>query len=191
MDSAEKSHYVTPRAFLAYLETHKGRAEYYNGTIVDMAAGSPIHALIAANAIRAIGNAIDGGDCFVYTGDLMIEVETANSYLLPDLAVVCGSTENSSEIPGAIKNPILLMEVLSDSTRNRDQGIKWFHYRMLRGLREFITVEQTKPLVFLHALNDAGEWVQSAYGDIQDVLPIKSLGISIPLKSIYAGVTFS
>jgi hypothetical protein len=118
MDSDGKKQYVTPQAFFAYITTHKGKAEYYNGTIVDMAGGSPTHALIAANAIRAIGNGIDGSDCFVYTGDLMIEVETANSYLLPDLAVVCGKTENSKEIPGAVRNPKLLMEVLSDSTRN-------------------------------------------------------------------------
>ncbi len=190
MDYVEKNQYVTPQAFFAYIATQKGKAEYYNGTIVDMAGGSPTHALIAANAIRAIGNGIEGSDCFVYTGDLMIEVETANSYLLPDLAVVCGKTENSKEIPGAVRNPKLLMEVLSDSTRNLDQGIKWFHYRMLPGLREFITVEQTKPLVFLHSLNDAGEWVQTAYGDLQDILPLKSLGISIPLRSLFAGVEF-
>jgi Uma2 family endonuclease len=190
MGSIEKESLVTPQAFFAYVESHKGRAEYYDGMIVDMAAGSPEHALIAANMIRAIGNAIDGGDCFVYTGDLMIEVETANSYLLPDLAVVCGKSEKSTTILGAIKNPKLLVEVLSDSTRNRDQGIKWFHYGMLQGLQEFITVEQNKPLVFVHSLNDAGEWVQTAYGDIGDLVVLRSLGISIAMKAIFAGVEF-
>lgn len=190
MGLVEKNIAITPQAFFAYTESKQGRAEYYDGIIVDMAAGTPEHALIAANTIRAIGNAIDGSDCFVYTGDLMIEVETANSYLLPDLAVVCGKSEKSTTIPGAIKNPKLLMEVLSDSTRNRDQGIKWFHYRMLPGLREFITVEQSSPLVFVHSLNEEGEWVQAAYGDINDTVLIKSLGISVPMKAIFAGVEF-
>jgi Uma2 family endonuclease len=190
MSSVQKTPYVTPEAFFAYVDGHNGRAEYYDGAIVDMAAGSPEHALIAANMIRAIGNAIDGSDCFVYTGDLMIEVESANSYLLPDLAVICGKSEKSTTIPGAIKNPKLLMEVLSDSTRNRDQGIKWFHYRMLPGLSEFITIEQNKPLVFVHSLNATGEWVQTAYGNIEDVVVIKSLSISVPMKAIFAGVEF-
>jgi Uma2 family endonuclease len=190
MNSLEKNQYVTPEAFLAYIDSHEGRAEYYDGVIVDMAAGSPDHALISANMIRAIGNAIDGTNCFVYTGDLMIEVESVNSFLLPDLAVICGKSEKSTVIPGAVKNPQLLVEVLSDSTRKRDQGIKWFHYRMLPGLREFITIEQNKPLVFVHSLNDAGEWVQMAYGDMHDRVLIKSLGISIPMRTIFAGVEF-
>jgi Uma2 family endonuclease len=186
----EKNQYVTREAFSAYLDTHPGRAEFDDGTIVDMAAGSPEHALIAANMIRAIGNAIDGSDCFVYTGDLMIEIESVNSYLLPDLAVICGKSEKSLLVPGAIKNPKLLLEVLSDSTRNRDQGIKWFRYRMLPGLIEFITIEQNKPLVFVHSLNDTGEWVQAAYGSLEDIVVIKSLGIAIPMRAIFAGIAF-
>jgi Uma2 family endonuclease len=190
MSMVERNQYFTPEAFGEYLDTHPGRAEYYDGTIVDMAAGSPEQALIAANMIRAIGNAIDGSGCFVYTGDLMVEVESMNSYLLPDLAVICGKSEKSTIVPGSVKNPKLLVEVLSDSTRNRDQGIKWFHYRMLPGLNEFITVEQNKPLVFVHTRNDAGEWVQAAYGSMEDIVGIKSLGIAVSMRAIFAGVEF-
>jgi Uma2 family endonuclease len=181
---------ITHDAFVAYAISHGMRTEYYDGVIVDLPPGSPEHALIAANMIRSVGNAVDGTDCFVYTGDLMIEVESANSFLLPDLAVICGKAEKSTTIPGAIRNPKLLVEVLSDSTRKRDQGIKWFHYRMLPGLKEFITIEQSKPLVFVHTLNTSNEWVQTAYGDLNDVIHIRSLAISIPMKAIFAGIDF-
>jgi Uma2 family endonuclease len=89
-----------------------------------------------------------------------------------------------------LRNPILVVEVLSESNSNRDQGIKWFHYRMLPGLKEFITIEQDRPLVDVHSLNAAGQWVQAAHGKLTDIVQIHSLGVPLRMAEIYANLGF-
>lgn len=47
----------------------------------------------------------------------------------PDLSVVCGRLETDVEDRHAITNPVLVVEVLSDSTEAKDRGVKAAHYR--------------------------------------------------------------
>jgi Uma2 family endonuclease len=190
MNAAEKYTYVSPEAYLAYDDSIDGKAEYYDGHIVDMAGGSENHSLICANMIIGVGSRIKGRPCRVYESNFKLELSENSKYIYPDLFVICGPTEKSKLRDDICTNPTITVEVLSDSTRSFDQGVKHFRYRMMPSLREFVTVEQDRPLVFVHYRNDAGQWLSDAYADLNDQVKLYSLDLSIPMAEIYANVVF-
>ena len=78
--------------------------------------------------------------------------------MYPDVSAVCGSVEMAPEDPDAITNPVLVAEVLSDTTEAYDRGAKAAHYRRLLALQECVLVSQAEPLVEVYRRTEAGRW---------------------------------
>ena len=188
MDALRSPIRVTEEEYFAYTDGIEGRAEYYDGVIVDMAGGSYEHSVIAGNFIMEIGPTVRARGCRTSTGD--IKIATGQSYLHPDAAVVCGPPEISDLRKDAVRNPMLLVEVLSRSTADRDRGIKWGYYQTLESLQEYVLVEQHIPQVFVLAKSALGEWVLRTYIGLEAQVHLHSLDIDIPMTGIYHGVEF-
>ncbi|MFN8395374.1 MAG: Uma2 family endonuclease [Bacteroidia bacterium] len=188
MDGLRSPVRFTEEEYFAYTDGIEGRAEYYDGVIVDLAGGSLEHANIAAQIGAELVMATRGKGCRVYTAD--VRIATSNSYLHPDAAVICGNPDISDLRPGIARNPILLVEVLSESTADRDRGIKWMHYQTLESLREYVLIEQHIPQVFVLTKSSLGEWVLRTYIGMDAVIHLHSLNIDIPMTGIYHGVEF-
>jgi Uma2 family endonuclease len=158
--------------------------------IVDMAGSSPNHSLITMNCGIAIGRQLDEGDCAVYSGDLLVGMEIANTYVLPDLTIACGNLERSSLNPNVVMNPQVIVEVLSPSTIDRDRTSKLIRYMQIPSLREYLLIEQVKPQVDICFINDRGVWDSETVLGLEGVVKIRSLGIEIGMGSIYRRVGF-
>jgi Uma2 family endonuclease len=96
-----------------------------------------------------------------------------------------------------LTNAILVAEVLSDSTEKYDRGIKAGHYRRLDSLQEYLLVTQDRFSVEVFARQGdrsgaAGgdAWLLSAATEREAEVRLASLGITVPLAEIYAGVEF-
>ena len=166
--------------------------EFYDGFIVAMAGGDPLHGKLAMNLGTALNNALREANkpCSVYSSDVKVAINTAKRRVYPDVSVVCGSEERDSVESKAITNPILVVEVLSESTESRDRGEKFMAYRQLSSLKEYILVSQETALVEVFSRTDDGTWrIQSAIGKEQDI-ELPSLGIFIKNQDIYYGVDF-
>ena len=190
MNTDAKVRLSSPEAYLAYDDSIDGKAEYYDGRIVNMAAESENHSLITMNFGGMLFAALKGKSCQVYDSNFKLELSENSKYIYPDLLVICGPTEKSKLRDDICTNPTITIEVLSDSTRSFDQGVKHFRYRMMPSLREFVTVEQDRPLVFVYYRNDAGLWLSDAYADLNDQVKLYSLDVTIPMTEIYANVVF-
>lgn len=184
-----KVNWVSPQEYLAYEDSIEGKAEYYNGVIVDMAGGSENHSLISMNMGGSLFAALKGTPCRVYDSNFKVELSEDSVYGYPDVLVVCGETQKSKLRGDICKNPSIAIEVLSEGTRQRDHGFKHFYYRQIPSLREFITIEQNYPFVTVHWRNADDQWIIDLYASIDDRVKIPSLGISIPMRDIYANVT--
>jgi Uma2 family endonuclease len=90
----------------------------------------------------------------------------------------------------AICNPILIVEVLSESTGTRDRGEKFELYKQLESLREYVLVEQNAAQIYVFTKSAAGEWVYNVFTGMEASLRLNSLGIEIPLANIYYDVNF-
>jgi Uma2 family endonuclease len=98
--------------------------------------------------------------------------------------VVCGRPEFHPKDKNTLVNPLVLVEVLSDSTEAYDRGAKFAHYRKLPSLREYVLVSQSDRHVDHYRRTEQGEWLLSDFEDTGAV-PLPSLGIELPLDEIY------
>jgi Uma2 family endonuclease len=177
----------TPEEYLA-LERHaEFKSEYIDGRIIAMSpgAGRP-HNLIVHNLDREIGTRLLDGPCEIYPGDMKVSVDASGRYVYPDLCVSC-DPQFADEVADVLLTPVLIVEVLSDSTEKYDRGEKFTHYRRIESLREYVLFSQRECLVERY-VRDGEFWQFSSMDDLDASLKFTSLGIQIPLRRIYAKV---
>ena len=180
--------FVTPEQYLEYERQAEFKSEYLEGEIFCMSGASPPHVLIASNALRALGNKIEGGPCHVYGSDLRVAANPKKSYFYPDVSVICGPLEFVDGRKDTVTNPKVVVDVLSPSTRGIDFGQKFYAYLRVPSITDIIFIEQGKVSIEHWYRNEDGGWKDSALEDMNGTLEIPSLNCSIPVAQIYAGV---
>ena len=129
--------------------------------------------------------------CNVFISDLRVQLRHDQRYTYPDIGVVCGKPEFVKKRTDTITNPIVIIEVLSDSTKDYDRGSKFAAYREIATLREYILIAQNRVHIESFVRQDTGSWILQEYNDMTGELPFASLDITIPIQAIYDGVEFS
>ncbi|MBX3250705.1 MAG: Uma2 family endonuclease [Myxococcales bacterium] len=145
--------------YLALDGAAEGKLELLNGVVVAMAGASPRHNRIVHNVSRALGNALASRPCLVFAQDQRVHVAATQSYLYPDVVVVCEDPRfDTGARPASLTNPSLIVEVLSASTLDHDLGAKLGHYRRLPSVREVLFVHtETRALTLVTREGD-GSW---------------------------------
>ncbi len=189
MSSAAIKRRFTPQEYLALERKSETRSEYYNGEIFAMAGASREHNLISVNLLMDIGNQLYDRPCEVYTSDMRVHIEATGLYTYPDVTVVCGEPRFQDSEVDTLLNPMVIVEVLSQSTEAYDRGVKFRHYRRIGSLREFVLISQDRMMVERYT-RQGNDWVLSELTDPDQVLKLDSIGCQIPLGRIYAKVTF-
>ncbi|MDX1908051.1 MAG: Uma2 family endonuclease [Bacteroidia bacterium] len=164
--------------------------EFYNGYILAMAGGTPRHGLIGGNFLTALNIALRaaGKSCKVYSSDVKVAIAKANQRFYPDVSVVCGPVAYDDTEPRALTNPMVIVEVLSDTTEALDRGNKFRGYRQLESLREYILVSQDRALVEVFSRAEEGVWrIQTALG-MDGAFELPSLDIQLLNSEVYLGV---
>jgi Uma2 family endonuclease len=179
--------------YLEFEESTPLKHEFHDGEILAMSGGSPEHALITANALRVIGNALAGKPCRVYSADLKVAIGAAPDVQYPDGSVVCGPLEfhPADSNRRLVTNPKLIVEVLSPSTEAYDRGEKFRRYRSLPSLQEYVLISQTAPIVETFLRQPDGRFVIAAtYSGLEARAELSSLQIEIALSEIFSDVEF-
>lgn len=185
MESAKKR-LLNLEAYNKLEEANNMRYEYHNGEVFAMAGDDPRHGLIASNLSRILGNLLFSSDCIVFNSDVKFHDSTYKKSLYPDVSVVCGKAIRSEEDKRALTNPLLIVEVLSESTLAYDKGDKFRYYSEFLSLREYVLVEQdswTAETRFRKSHKDLWqlEWASGKEANLH----LKSLDITVALKDIY------
>lgn len=82
-------------------------------------------------------------------------------------------------------NPVLIVEVLLDSSEAYDRGEKFAHYRRLSSLREYVLVSQRRPRLELYRRDAAGHWVLFEAGPGEAIQLTSIGGASIETDAVY------
>lgn len=169
----------------------KGRHEFRNGKIKPMAYTSPPHGLIASNLHRLLANLFFDTPFDVFAGDRMLFVPACNENFYPDLMIL--PVERPTQIfkrkMVADLAPVVLVEILSDSTQHDDFNDKWTCYQQIESLEQYFLVSQDKAFVQVFSRKDAESgWKYLSFSD--ESAEITVLGNCILLKDIYRRVIF-
>ena len=191
MSVAESNKRLSEAAFLQFERHAEGKSEFFEGEVFAMAGGTRTHSLIAANLTRELGNLLKGRPCFTYNADLRVKVEATGLLTYPDVSVACEPQRFLDAEEDTLLNPILIGEVLSDSTEAYDRGKKFAHYRLISSLRHFLLVSQKEPRAELFSHAGGEEWRLREAGGLDATLDLPALEITIALSEVFAQVEFS
>ena len=100
------------------LEKH----EYYQGEIFAMSGAGNRHNIISINIIISLGISLRGRSCQPFGSDMRIHIPQNTLFTYPDISVICDDIINTNEAENSATNPIVIIEILSPSTRNYDRG---------------------------------------------------------------------
>ena len=187
MRTAKRLHRYLYADYVALERTSPTKHEFLDGEIYAMAGGSEEHSALAAEVLRALGNAIGERPCRVHTSDMRIYVEAPGLATFPDGSVICGALEQHVPSPEATAlNPMVLLEVTSDSSEEYDTGDKLEFYRTIPSLRDYIIVSHRERRITVHTLAEQGEWI-SRVAIAGGRVAIGSLNVDLLVDQVYRG----
>lgn len=186
--SAVPRHRYTVAEYLALERARDFRSEFYRGEMFAMVGGSMAHSLIAANLIGELRNALKHRPCRVFTTDMRIECPSG-LFTYPDVSVVCGEPQLRDDHRDTLQNPLLIAEVLSESTEAYDRGRKFELYRSIPSLLDYLLVPQDRACIQRFSRPGADSpWMVTVIDGLEAVIPIPSLAVTLPMAEIYAKV---
>ena len=180
---------LTAEEYLAIERKAEFRSEYFAGEMFAMSGASREHNLIVSNLNREVGEQLKDRPCEIYPSDMRVRIPSG-LYTYPDVVVVCGSPKFDDDHVDTLLNPLVLIEVLSESTADYDRGTKFKHYRQITSLREYVLVDQEATQIEHFALGGDGKWSLTEIAGLDQVLKLNSIECQIPLFEIYRKVTF-
>jgi len=176
---------ITPEEYFAMEEAAEYKSEYYYSEIFAMSGASYHHNVIAVNLIHALHSALIDKPCQVFSSDMKVQVDEAVHYTYPDVSVVCGDIEFARGRDDIIKNPAVIFEILSESTKDYDRGSKFTAYRKIKSLQNYIVVDQYACHVEYFYKNETGKWTLEEFADSDDRFIIRAIDAELSLKTIY------
>ncbi|AHJ30178.1 Uma2 family endonuclease [Nodularia spumigena CS-584] len=180
-----ENRYYTPAEYLALEEQAEYKNEYRNGAIIPMTGGTTNHNKIAGNFYKKFPLTIAEQDYEIYIGDVKLWIPQYRIYTYPDIMVVKGQPIYQGTGTTTITNPLLIVEVLSNSTKNYDKTDKFKYYRSLAGFQEYIMIDQYSFAVEQFVKQTAGQWLFKEYEGENAVLVMDALDFQIALSEIY------
>jgi Uma2 family endonuclease len=162
--------------------------EFLDGEIYAIANGSEDHSALAVKVLVALGNAIGDRPCRAHTSDLRLYVESVGLATFPDGSVICGELQQHAPSPKATAlNPMVLLEVTSDSSEQYDTGAKLEYYRTISTLRDYIIVSHRERRITVHSRTGEGsEWIMRV-GVAAGRVAVASLNTELVIDEIYRG----
>lgn len=182
---------LTPEEYLEFERKAETKHEYFNGEIFAMSGAKRNHNVIAWNIGGELRQKLKGKNCEAYPADMRVFVPETGLYTYPDLVVVCGEPEFKDNVFDTLLNPVLLIEVLSDSTESYDRGKKFQHYRSIESLREYVLVSQDEARIEKYLKQGDGFWVLSEAFGLDARINFDSIDCEIALNEVFDKVNFS
>ena len=168
-------------AYLAWEETQAERNEYIAGEVFAMVGVRQSHNVATLNLATILRRELKGSPCRVFVESVKTRVEAADCFFYPDVAVTCDTRDRQT--PDYISHPILIIEVLSDSTAAFDRGAKFAAYRKLESLQEYMLVDVAAQRVEIFRRNPENHWVLYDY-DAADTLEIAALALRVAMSEV-------
>lgn len=157
------------------------KAELDDGSIRMMAGGTREHARVQANVLAYLRGALRGSGCRPYGSDMAVQTHE-RGVRYPDVTVDCG-TGTDADSDKVLRDPRIIIEILSPSTRDIDLRVKRAEYRELPSVAAIIFIDP-------HAESSSisrrleGAWVETLFAQADIDLP--ALDLSIPHDEMFA-----
>lgn len=183
--SAQPQSFLTPQDYLDWERQQETRHEFLDGHVFAMTGASRAHNVLCLNIAASLHQQLRGKPCEIYANDMRVKVSETGMYTYPDIVAVCGEPRFEDAAVDTLLNPVLIIEVLSETTERHDRGAKFTHYRSLASLREYLLISQTECRVERYARQPGNHWLLTEYQDPEDRIDLTSLDAHLQLAEVY------
>ena len=170
-----------------YLEFEMGSQEkhdYFFGEVYNMSGGTIRHHVLAGNVYTSLKQSLIKKDCLIIY-EFKVELRANDFYVYPDIVVSCDKGDKANDLDSIIRNPSIIVEVLSDSTELYDRNIKKHYYLKLPSLKYYLLVSQNETKVeMFEKIENRIEY--SFYEKPEDVIEFRQLDFKMKVSDIYA-----
>jgi Uma2 family endonuclease len=180
---------LTEEQYLAIERRAESRNEFYNGEMFALAGASRRHNMVVTNLVISLGTQLLDRLCNVYSSDMRVRVTNTGLYTYPDVVVTCGEEEFADEEQDTLLDPLVIFEVLSDSTEAYDRGKKFEHYQPIGSLSTYVLVTQDAPRIERYVRQESGRtWTYTESHETDALFGIEAIGCELDLEDVYAKV---
>ncbi|MDO9141349.1 MAG: Uma2 family endonuclease [Methylobacter sp.] len=151
--------------------------EFIDGEVYAMAGASENHNLLSGNLFAELKGQLKGTPCRTFIADMKVKV--GDDFFYPDVMVVCDKNNDSEYYK---QSPVIIVEVLSPSTRKFDKNAKRLKYQAIPTLEEYVLIDQT--IAEIEVFRRKEHW-QSFYYYLGDTITFESLGLTLLVEDIY------
>ncbi len=183
--------YYTREEYCQLEETAEYKNEYLDGEIIPMTGATTNHNLIAGNFYKNFPAKINNEDYWAFISDVRLWMPTYRFYTYPDVMVIKGKPLYEGKGTNTVTNALIIVEVLSKSTRDYDRTDKFKFYRSIPDFKEYILIDQYRYYVEQFYQQNNGEWLFKASESENDVLRFYSVDFQISLLDIYQRIDFN
>ena len=131
------------------------------GKVTNMAGAQPPHNRLVSRLLALLEFCLEDTGCLVFASDQLVHIPACEKFTYPDITVVCNEPEYTTSPGGlqALRNPAIIIEVLSKSTGDYDRGEKFECYQTLRSLQQYVLVSSfSKPKMETYTRKTAKDW---------------------------------
>lgn len=180
----------TSEEYLALEIASETRSEFRNGEIVAITGGTPAHNKLAGALYALIWFQLRKQPYTVFVTDQRLWLPAMDLYTYPDLMIMAEPVALKPGRKDTVINPILIAEVLSDSTEAYDRNQKFENYRTIETLQAYLLVDQYRPHVELYEKQSENQWLFTEYSGLDTSLTLSSAPVEIELSDLYEAVEF-
>ena len=177
---------MTLEEYLELEENSPIKHEYLDGHVYAMAGGTLDHGAIATNIITLLRSHLRGGPCRVYNSDVKVRLGPRR-FVYPDASVACAERDRVNGRATFITDPRLVVEVLSLSTAQYDQGDKFAMYGQLDSLADYVLVSTNQRRVEVRTRVAGDAWPAHVFVPGDDIV-LESLDLRVPLAAFYEDI---
>lgn len=180
--------YISPNDYLASELNSTVKHEYLGGVVHAMAGARNIHNQIVGSVFLSLGTQLRGKKCQPYNSDTKTRVRLPGQlrFYYPDVQVVC---DHNAPDESFQDRPVVIVEVLSDSTRRVDEGEKLDAYQTIPSLEVYLIVDSACARVVIYRRTATGFVREVRYG-LEGSIELDCIGIELPLAEVYERTDF-
>lgn len=161
------------------------RNEYRNGEILPMTGGTPEHNELIRALTVILSLSLHRKPYQVFLTDQRLWIPDCNLYTYPDLMVIPRPVELKLGRKDTVINPILIVEVLSDSTKAYDRDDKFAAYRTIPTFQEYLLIDQTRIYVEQYSKQSPNQWLFTEHNGKTAQIQLSSVSVEIALADLY------
>jgi Uma2 family endonuclease len=179
---------VSPEDYLEGELLAETKHEYLSGVVYAMAGARNVHNEVAGNTFLALGGRLRGKQCRPYNSDTKVRLRLPAGlrFYYPDVQVTCQPNAADDTFQD---RPVVIVEVISESTRRTDEGEKLEGYCALPSVENYLLVEAERALVIGYRRTPGG-FIREVHSGLEAIIPLPSIETELPLAEIYERVIF-